>query len=103
MIQIWNRRDGHTPEGVKYVGRPISFVNPFGNPFIVGVHGTREECVQKHKTWLENGEAFGNKQASRELRQIVLAALPELKGKDLECWCFPLPCHANTLVEMANK
>ncbi len=27
----------------------------------------------------------------------------ELKGKDLVCWCSPLPCHADFLLEMANR
>lgn len=26
----------------------------------------------------------------------------ELKGKDLVCWCAPLPCHADVLLELAN-
>jgi len=32
----------------------------------------------------------------------LLAALPELRGKDLVCWCSPLPCHADVLLELAN-
>lgn len=26
----------------------------------------------------------------------------ELKGKILGCWCAPLPCHGDTLAELAN-
>jgi hypothetical protein len=41
----------------------------------------------------------------------LLKALPELKGKDLVCWCHtwdgqgdnPMYCHADVLLEMANK
>ncbi len=29
--------------------------------------------------------------------------LDELKGKDLECWCAPRRCHAETLLRMANR
>jgi hypothetical protein len=32
----------------------------------------------------------------------LLAALPELKGKTVVCWCAPLACHANVLAELAN-
>ena len=32
----------------------------------------------------------------------LLKDLPELKGKDLVCWCAPAPCHADILVELAN-
>lgn len=46
----------------------------WGNPFIIGIHGTREEVIEQHRLW-------------------VMAALDELKGKDLGCWCHPLTCH----------
>jgi hypothetical protein len=32
----------------------------------------------------------------------LLAALPELRGRDLVCWCAPLPCHGDVLLELAN-
>jgi Domain of unknown function (DUF4326) len=31
-----------------------------------------------------------------------MTALPELRGKTLVCWCAPLPCHGDVLVELAN-
>jgi hypothetical protein len=33
----------------------------------------------------------------------VLTALPELRGRDLVCWCAPLPCHGDVLLELASK
>jgi len=35
-------------------------------------------------------------------RPELMAALPELRGKDLVCWCAPEPCHADVLLELAN-
>lgn len=35
-------------------------------------------------------------------RELV-AALGELKGKRLGCWCKPLPCHGDVLVELVEK
>ena len=32
----------------------------------------------------------------------LLAALPELRGKDLVCWCAPERCHGDILIELAN-
>jgi hypothetical protein len=29
-----------------------------------------------------------------------MAALPELAGKHLVCWCAPLKCHAEVLIEL---
>lgn len=37
-------------------------------------------------------------------RNLILGALPDLRGKSLACWC-PLdqPCHADVLMELANE
>lgn len=32
----------------------------------------------------------------------LLAALPELKGKVLGCWCKPEACHGDLLAELAD-
>lgn len=65
-----------------YIGRP----SKWGNPFQIGVHGTRDECIRKYREW------------------VVHQDLPtqELRGKVLGCWCHPLPCHGDVLVELAN-
>jgi hypothetical protein len=31
-----------------------------------------------------------------------MAALHELRGKDLICWCAPERCHADVLIELVN-
>ena len=34
---------------------------------------------------------------------IILSRIPELRGKNLACWCKPgQPCHADVLLEIAN-
>jgi hypothetical protein len=34
----------------------------------------------------------------------LLKLIPiELKDKTLGCWCKPLPCHGDVLVELADK
>ena len=69
-----------------YIGRP----SPWGNPFVIGRDGTREQVIQKYEQWLLTQPA-------------LLAALPELKGKVLGCWCSPKPCHGDVLVRLANQ
>jgi hypothetical protein len=32
----------------------------------------------------------------------LIAALPELHGKVLGCWCAPLACHGDVLVELSE-
>ena len=72
------------PEGVVYVGRPTKW----GNPFVVGLDGTAEECVSRYRDWV--------------IRYFLLE-VRELRGKDLACWCKEgNPCHADVLLELAN-
>jgi hypothetical protein len=74
-----------------YVGRgPQGEPTTWGNPFIIGRDGTREEVIKKYRDYVLN---------SPEL----MAKLPELEGKILACWCAPLACHADILVDLANK
>ena len=70
-----------------YIGRP----GPWGNPFVVGEHGTRDEVVEKYAEWL-----LGQP-------ELVAKAQKELKGKVLGCWCAPKLCHGNILAEIANE
>jgi hypothetical protein len=65
-----------------YIGRP----GPYGNPFRIGRDGTREEVIAKYKALLET---------DTELQKAVRL----LKGKVLGCWCKPLPCHGDVIVE----
>jgi hypothetical protein len=32
----------------------------------------------------------------------LLADLHEIRGKDLLCWCYPLSCHVEILIWVAN-
>lgn len=69
-----------------YIGRP----SIWGNPFEIGRDGTREEVINKYRTWIAE-------------RPLLIAKLPELKGKTLGCWCAPQACHGDVLAELANK
>ncbi len=68
-----------------YIGRP----GPFGNPFRIGTDGDREQVINKYREWFYNklkDEAFRGK-------------IETLKGKRLGCWCKPLNCHGDIIVE----
>ncbi len=76
-----------------YIGRPSRWGNPFSHKkgtkaeFLVE---TREEAIEEYRKWI--------------LQQPeLLAALPELKGKTLGCWCIPLACHGTVLAELADQ
>ena len=87
----------------------ISVARPrlLGNPFIVGVDGDRAECVQLYEMMLA-GYICLTKSPSVKAQQAAIDAvvqrLPDLRGKNLACWCAldGKPCHADVLLELAN-
>jgi hypothetical protein len=95
--RIQHRRYATLPPDTKLVARP----SRFGNPFKIGENGmTRPEAIAMFRRWI-GGELPYFKP---EQRQRLLAALPELKGKDLACYCkLTEECHADMLLELANR
>ncbi|HWY14387.1 MAG TPA: DUF4326 domain-containing protein [Rhizomicrobium sp.] len=82
------------------VARPGAWGNPFriNDPDSVGPTITREKAVAYYREYIENcltGPGAGN----------TRAALDEtLRWKNLACWCPPnAPCHADVLLEFANR
>ncbi len=97
-IQRKRTKGWKMPPNAVYVGRP----SPWGNPFIVGKDGTREECVRSFRDSC-------NHMATHAFKEFV-AWMKPLRGKDLACWC-PLkdkkgnkvPCHADILLEILEE
>ena len=82
-MQVKNR--SKSSDGI-YVGRPTIW----GNPFIIGTDGTREEVILKYEEYLLSNHTLMKK-------------LHELNGRDLICWCAPKACHADVLLKYANN
>lgn len=85
MARVLNKRVSGVPAGAVYIGRP----SKWGNPFVIGRDGSREDVIAKYREYV-----LGNK--------ALMAALHELRGKDLVCWCAPCACHGDVLLELAN-
>lgn len=69
-----------------YCGRP----SVFGNPFIIGRDGTREQVIDKHYKWLMTQP------------KLIVRIKRELSNKTLGCFCAPLKCHCDILAIIAN-
>ncbi len=69
-----------------YIGRP----SKWGNPFVIGRDGTRAAVIAKYRAWVVAQPA-------------LMSALDELRGRDLVCWCAPLACHGDVLIDLANR
>jgi hypothetical protein len=79
-----------------------------GNPFIVGKHGTRAECVDMHRRLLAGYLCISIDreciEAQRVHRAYVKANRRELRGRNVACWCsLDGPCHADNLIEAFNR
>jgi len=64
----------------------------WGNPFILGKDGDRDEVCDKYEEYIRHGE--GN---------WLLDHLDELKDKVLGCWCAPKRCHGDTLIKLVEE
>lgn len=78
--------NGRKEECDIFIGRG----SKWGNPFMIGIDGTRDQCIWKYRQQLLSNP-------------VKLAAVKrELKGKVLGCYCKPLPCHGDVLAEIAD-
>lgn len=98
-ITLSRAKGWRMPPNTVKVTRP----GPWGNPFIVraGVKNstiyvpTPEDAVACYR------EIFNH---PGETADKLRSMLPELRGKNLACWCKPgEPCHADVLLELANS
>lgn len=69
-----------------YIGRP----SVYGNPFVIGRDGTREEVISKFATYF-NGRIASD--------SVFRNHVELLRGNQLGCYCHPLPCHGDIIAE----
>ena len=70
-----------------YIGRG----SKFGNPFVIGKDGSRDEVIVKYEKMLS---------VNVELLSVLLS---ELEGMRLGCFCAPFRCHGDVLVEYIER
>lgn len=109
--QIINIHHGRKPGlNVLFIGRPkTGGKRHFGNPFthLKGPTlaccqvGSRDESVDAYRDWI-NGTKF--QEVEPERRQWILDNLDQVRNADaVACFCAPLRCHGETLVELAFR
>ena len=107
-IQLRRTKGWRLPPNTVKVDR----TTPWGNPFIVGKNGDAAYCVQLYRYLLggyqniSDGEACCQRQdkAIVAIKEEKAAGWPTLRGKNLACWCrLDQPCHADVLLEIANR
>lgn len=65
----------------------------WGNPFKIGVHGTRTEVIALYEEWLL---------CELEDPDNVTEFL-KLRGKKLGCWCKPKRCHGDIILKHLER
>ena len=71
-----------------YIGRG----SKWGNPFVIGQHGNRNQVINQYEEWITTGNG-----------KHLINDLHELKGKTLGCFCKPQRCHGDVLVQLVHK
>lgn len=70
-----------------YIGRG----SKWGNPFVIGKDGTRDEVCDKYEQMVLSNPNF--------VAEVKL----ELRNKNLVCFCAPKRCHGDLLLRLANE
>jgi len=79
--RVYNKYHGDAPSGAVYCGRG----SPYGNPFVVGKDGTRDEVCDRF-----------------EAEVLPTLDVSALRGKNLICFCKPKRCHCDAMLLKAN-
>lgn len=87
-IKNFEKYDVYIGRGSKF-GSPFTHLKHLGGPLIIV--DSREEALDKYKSWLF------------EQPELLKAVKEELKDKILGCFCKPLPCHGDILLQIANE
>lgn len=120
-VQRRRTKGWRMPPNTVYVGRGTVW----GNPVVCTPHGCELKpcgcqecepyrcCVKVFREYITSGiegrASFTGSfvialdgMAGYPHRNEMVRRLPELRGKNLACWCGDKPCHADVLLEIAN-
>lgn len=86
MPKLLNRHHPNLPKDAVHIGRHTAFGNPYRHP----KDGTRKQVIQKFADWIATQP------------ELIEKIRTELSGKDLICSCWPLACHGDLLLKIAN-
>lgn len=95
MPKVLNKHTDQYRLGDIYIGRGSKWGNPFTHLKHLGgsliLVDSRDEAIECYKNWFLSQP------------ELIAAAKKELKNKNLLCFCKPLPCHGDFLLELANS
>jgi hypothetical protein len=86
-LPVVNKTDGSDYD--LYIGRP----SILGNPFRISEGVDRDKVIRLFRYY-----AIARMDMDKAFRQAVL----QCRGRTLACWCKPLPCHGDVILELAE-
>jgi hypothetical protein len=84
-VKCFNIKEVRDIKNYQYVGRNTIF----GNPFVIGVDGNRNDVIDKYYDYALNTPK-------------LLSAITKI-DKDIVCHCKPKKCHGDVIIEIYNK
>jgi hypothetical protein len=95
MPRVLNHKRDGLPRGAVYIGRQVPRYSlprsKWANPIRLRGNASREEREEVIRQYERHLVDSG-----------LIKDIQELRGKDLVCWCAPLPCHGDILLRLAN-
>jgi len=105
-IQLSRAKDWRMPPNTVNVSRP----GRWGNPWKIGEDGDAAHCIDEYRRLLTGVPCVAwpkNDKAAEHAQRFTPSdddARHDLRGKNLACWCkLSATCHADVLLEIANK
>lgn len=101
-IQLSRAKGWRKPPNTISVARP----SLWGNPWRVGVDGDAKHCVEEFRKALLGDEPVSAWPKDGSMPDLADESYVRyvLRGHNLACWCkLGEPCHADVLLEIANK
>lgn len=94
MTKVVNIKDKPTPHYDVYIGRANKWfgleASKWANPYVLKKEEARGSTLERYEAYVRS-------------RPDLMAALPELEGKVLGCYCKPKPCHGDILIKLLNE
>lgn len=80
----------HNAHPARSTFTPIDRRSIFGNPYPITKDCTRELSIKKYREYF-----YKRIKTDVKFKEEVL----KLAGETLICWCAPLPCHGDVIIE----
>lgn len=90
--KVYNKHHRNAPADAVYIGRGSIWGNPYTHrqgTKALYIVATREEAIRAYESSLT------------EASKAYIKA--HLRGRNLVCFCAPLPCHGDVLLRIANE